>query len=87
MRKFLTLTAFVISIYSFSQARMKFEEPDFKTVLAKAEKENKLVFFDAYAVWCGPCKLMVKNIFPLETVGDFYNANFINVKIDMEKGE
>ena len=43
MRKFLTLTAFVISIYSFSQARMKFEEPDFKTVLAKAKKENKLV--------------------------------------------
>lgn len=87
MRKFLTLTVFVISIYSFSQAGMKFEEPDFKTVLAKAKKENKLVFLDAYAVWCGPCKLMVKNIFPLQTVGDFYNANFINVKIDMEKGE
>ncbi|WP_435525437.1 thioredoxin family protein [Chryseobacterium indoltheticum] len=42
---------------------------------------------DAYAVWCGSCKLMVKNIFPLKPVGDYYNANFVNAKIDMEKGE
>lgn len=87
MRKILTLTVLVISIFSFGQGGMKFEEPNFKAVLAKAKKENKLVFLDAYAVWCGPCKLMVKNIFPLQTVGDYYNANFVNVKIDMEKGE
>jgi thioredoxin-related protein len=30
---------------------------------------------------------MVKNIFPLKTVGDYYNSHFINAKIDMEKGE
>lgn len=30
---------------------------------------------------------MVKNIFPLQSVGDYYNAHFINAKIDMEKGE
>jgi uncharacterized protein YyaL (SSP411 family) len=53
----------------------------------KAKKENKLIFVDAYASWCGPCKLMVKNIFPLKTVGDYYNSHFINAKIDMEKGE
>ena len=87
MKKILTLTALVISVFSFSQTGMKFEESDFKTVLAKAKKENKLIFLDAYAAWCGPCKLMVKNIFPLQTVGDYYNANFVNVKIDMEKGE
>ncbi len=28
-----------------------------------------------------------KNIFPLKTVGDYYNSHFINAKIDMEKGE
>jgi len=58
-----------------------------KVFWLKQKKENKLVFIDAYAVWCGPCKLMVKNIFPLKPVGDYYNANFVNAKIDMEKGE
>ncbi|RTZ49540.1 hypothetical protein EJ377_03270 [Chryseobacterium arthrosphaerae] len=24
------------------------------------QKKNKLIFVDAYASWCGPCKLMVK---------------------------
>jgi len=30
---------------------------------------------------------MAKNIFTDKTVADYYNANFINAKIDMEKGE
>ena len=30
---------------------------------------------------------MSAQTFPLKEVGEFYNANFINVKMDMEKGE
>ena len=30
---------------------------------------------------------MAKNIFPLQSVGDYYNGHFVNAKIDMEKGE
>ena len=75
------------SIATFAQG-MKFEEnKSFKELLAIAKKENKLLFLDAYTTWCGPCKLMAKNVFPQETVGTFYNANFVNSKIDMEKGE
>lgn len=73
---------------TFSFAQMKFEEDkSFKDLLATAKKEKRLLFVDAYTTWCGPCKLMAKNVFPQENVGDFYNANFINSKIDMEKGE
>ena len=43
---------------------------------AKARQENKLVFVDGYTVWCGPCAYMMKNVFPLKEVGDFYNKNF-----------
>ncbi|WP_260744016.1 thioredoxin domain-containing protein [Elizabethkingia anophelis] len=39
---------------------MKFDDGNFSSLLAKAKKENKLIFLDAYASWCGPCKLMAK---------------------------
>ncbi|MGE6398041.1 thioredoxin family protein [Chryseobacterium scophthalmum] len=86
MKKTAILSFLFLAAIAFAQG-IKFEEGNFKSILAKAKKENRLVFIDAYAVWCGPCKLMVKNIFPLKPVGDYYNANFVNAKIDMEKGE
>ncbi|MDH6250393.1 thioredoxin-related protein [Chryseobacterium sp. H1D6B] len=86
MKKLIIFPLFFIGFFALSQG-IKFEEGNFASILAKAKKENKLVFIDAYASWCGPCKLMVKNIFPLKSVGDYYNSNFINAKIDMEKGE
>ena len=54
---------------------------------AKAKKEHKLIFVDAYTTWCGPCKWMAKTVFTNDTVADFFNTNFISTKIDMEKGE
>lgn len=50
-----------------------------------AIKSDKIIFVDAYTSWCGPCKRMAKNVFPVKSVGDYYNANFIAVKLDMEK--
>lgn len=64
-----------------------FEESGLQEVLKKAQKENKLVFVDVFATWCPPCKYMSKEIFPDKTVGDFFNANFISVKIDGETDE
>jgi len=53
--------------------------------LEKAKKEDKLIFVDAYTTWCGPCKRMSKQVFTQDEVGEFYNKNFVNMKIDMEK--
>lgn len=66
---------------------IEFNDGDWKTQLEQAKKENKLIFFDAYAVWCGPCKMMAKNVFTKDSVADLFNQKFINVKFDMEKGE
>ena len=63
------------------------DNPVWSTVLEKAKKENKMIFFDAYATWCGPCKQMDAETYKDKAVADYYNANFINVKYDMEKGE
>lgn len=65
---------------------IEFEKGSWEEVLAKAKEENKVIFVDAYATWCGPCKYMSYNIFPMKEVGAYYNANFINYKYDMEKG-
>lgn len=64
-----------------------FFEGTWKEALAKAKAENKLIFLDAYASWCGPCKKMAANVFTDHAVGKVYNEKFINVKMDMEKGE
>jgi thiol-disulfide isomerase/thioredoxin len=56
-------------------------------VLEKARAAGKYVFVDCYTEWCGPCKLLDKNVFTNDDVADYYNERFINAKYDMEKGE
>lgn len=64
-----------------------FRKGNFEQVLQESARSGKLVFIDCYTSWCGPCKWMEKNIFVNDTAADFYNARFVNYKIDMEKGE
>jgi|GEM_PF-593394 len=52
-----------------------------------AKSEDKLIFIDFYTTWCKPCKLMDRDIFTNDDVADFFNAKFIALKIDAEKGE
>lgn len=87
MKKILTVLFLSIYLWSFSQESINFEKASFKEILAKAKAEKKLVFLDAYASWCGPCKMMERNVFPLPAVKEYYNANFINAHFDMEVGE
>ena len=63
------------------------DNPIWSSVLEKAKKEKKIIFLDGYATWCGPCKTMDAETYKNQAVADYYNANFINVKYDMEKGE
>ncbi len=66
---------------------IKFQQLSWKDAMAKAKKENKLIFIDVYTSWCGPCKLLKKNTFPDKTLGAYFNKNFINIAIDAEEGE
>ena len=66
---------------------ISFHKGTWEEALQLAKKEGKPIFLDISASWCGPCKMLKANTFPDEKVGQFYNANFINVAVDGEKGE
>ncbi len=70
-----------------SQAQTEFRKLSLAEALTAAKTENKLVFIDIYTQWCGPCKLMLKDVFPQKEVGDYMNEHFIPIQIDAEKGE
>jgi thioredoxin 1 len=93
----LTLIFSGITSYSFystpethkttSESGIQFTTISFQEALKLAKKEKKNIFLDAYASWCGPCKMLKRNVFTQQEVGDFFNKNFINMAIDMEQGE
>jgi len=89
MKHIITLILLVaLSTHLCAQSAISFKKNlPLKVLLAKAKKENKILFIDAYTTWCGPCKMMDRDVFSDREVGAFYNEHFINAKIDMEKGE
>ena len=50
----------------------------------KAKEEDKIIFVDVYATWCGPCKMMDREVFSQEKVAEYYNATFVNAKFDSD---
>ena len=67
------------------QGGIKFRDISLEDAKKAAKKEKKLIFIDAYASWCGPCKMLDKNTFSDKSVGTYFNDKFICLKIDCEK--
>jgi thiol-disulfide isomerase/thioredoxin len=61
------------------------EELSWQQIKETSKRENKYIFLDCYATWCGPCKLMDQQIYTNDTVGDFFNDRFISVRVQMDK--
>ncbi|THU32918.1 DUF255 domain-containing protein [Niastella caeni] len=54
-------------------------------VIEKASKDNKFIFVDCYATWCGPCKKMDKEVLIKENVVNLMNNKFICLKLQLDK--
>ena len=50
----------------------------------KASDQMLMVFVDVYATWCGPCKLMDREVYTDPSVTEYMNANFVSVRMDGE---
>lgn len=87
----------VIALYAYNNSKVDFKEDakggiqfnkeSWSNILDLAKKENKLIFLDIYATWCGPCKKLKKRTFSNDKVGAYFNEHFINVSLDGENGE
>jgi thioredoxin 1 len=64
-----------------------FIENSWTEALKQAAAQHKYIFVDAYASWCGPCKMLKATTFKNAKAAEFFNKNFVNVAIDMEKGQ
>ena len=83
MKKITLITLLVVAcVAAFGQDGIRFESLTFKEALAKAKCEKKLVFLDCYTSWCGPCKAMADEIFPLKKAGDYFNPRFVSIKLE-----
>jgi thioredoxin 1 len=67
--------------------KISFTDQKWADVLKLAKQTDRVIFVDAYASWCGPCKDIKARTFTNARVAAYFNAHFINVSIDMEKGE
>ena len=87
MKKIIVLLVNMLFVSSVYAQGISFFSGSWNDVLIEAKQKKKVVFVDVYTEWCGPCKLMEKNVFSDEQVGKYYNVNFICYKLDGEKGE
>jgi len=87
MKKILIIVALVFNVTFVLAQGIIFDHGTMQEIYKLAKEKNKLIFVDVYTEWCGPCKKMSKEVFTNNEVGKYYNANFINYKLDAEKGE
>lgn len=82
------ILSILFSFYMTAQQEgIQWIDNDIDLAMKQAASSDKMVFIYAYTTWCGPCKAMKKSVFPKAEAGEFYNDAFINVKMDMEKGQ
>jgi thiol-disulfide isomerase/thioredoxin len=49
---------------------------------AEALRQQKPIFVDVYADWCGPCKQMERTVFPADSVHDLLTGRFVLAKVN-----
>lgn len=76
MKKSLALLYFfILTVGGVFAQGIEFFHGTYEEVLQKARAEGKQIFVDVYTSWCGPCKMMAKNVLPVRTWGIIITVN------------
>lgn len=72
---------------SSTNKEILFSSGKWEDIAAYAKKKGMYIFVDAFTSWCAPCRQLKNVTFKGKDAATYFNSNFINYTIDMEKGE
>ncbi len=82
------LTSIGCAKYTYAQTlSIEFFKGSWEQALAKAEEEQKVIFVKSYTDWCGPCKVMDKDVFSDQALGAYFNEHFVNLSMNVGEGQ
>ena len=87
MKNSLLFLFFILCLHNAAAQNkgLQFQDLSYEQALQKSAAEKKPVFLFGYATWCHFCEYMKDSVLITEAVGNFYNQNFICIKMDLEK--
>ena len=81
---FLLVVLFVASLTL--QSQVEFIEVEtleqMKVAQKKASDQMLMLFVDVYATWCGPCKMMDREVYADPLVADYMNTHYVSVRVN-----
>jgi thiol-disulfide isomerase/thioredoxin len=86
MTKFCVVFPFFLFSYLCAAQNIQFVEKGVD-YFKLSQTQNKIIFVDFQASWCKPCKLMEQTVFKNDTIGRFYNQNFINLSFNTDSSD
>lgn len=91
MKKLLATFAFAACLASAAVAQeeggIHFFHGTWDEALQEAREQGKMLFVDIWASWCAPCKRMASTTFMEKEVGDYFNAHFVNYKLQTDPAD
>ncbi|MFA6469418.1 MAG: thioredoxin family protein [Bacteroidota bacterium] len=76
--------AIAAAVMEYSPSSAVVQWQPYATAFQTAARENKKVYVDVYAEWCGPCKLMDRTTFANDTVIATLQNDVIAVRVNID---
>lgn len=87
MSKIFVACLFLLMTLGLRGQGILFYKGSFEDALKESQKQDKMLFVDVYADWCGPCKALSERVFPMKDVGAYFNDRFVCYKMNADLGE
>ena len=86
MKKYLLILVFALATFASAMAKggVEFRDGVLDDMVAEAAAEEKYLFVELFATWCGPCRMMERTL-ATDEVGAYMNPRFVSVRYDVDK--